>query len=393
MGRIGALALVIAIAFPNLLFIMPDDEVTAQPFSSTLVTIDGEIDLWGSSFYAGGTGFWNDPYIIESSDTAPLGLKVLNIPKYVVIRNMTFRSTTGHFALNISDVSVCKLDNITIKEHPHLIKATGATELWIVNSTLDDIPTSYDYKWNTYTSPLWIYTSNGVHLVNSSLTGISNVTWDTNYKTISGSEIEIENCAFDMGMVMIYAADGKYNIGNCSLQDNSTIELRDANPPASSFSARWNQFNNSVLMVGKVNGATISDNLFEGDFSRLYIGLSYPIMSDVVNNSFLRSGGISCYAGSHTTMNYYNIIGNNFSHCINGAITINRHNVDNVYFWKNLFLYNRNSDDVYDEPQVDVRNTAHSGYRSVYWSKGGIGNYWTDWTGPDDNNDGIVDIP
>jgi len=56
-------------------------------------------------------------------------------------------------------------------------------------------------------------------------------------------------------------------------------------------------------------------------------------------------------------------------------------------FWENAFIYNRGTNDTYNPSNPQAR--ALTGYN--YFSQEGVGNYWHDWTYPDDNGDGIVD--
>lgn len=54
----------------------------------------------------------------------------------------------------------------------------------------------------------------------------------------------------------------------------------------------------------------------------------------------------------------------------------------------NIFIGNNGNDGTYSTETVQ----AFDAYLSCQWSYGGYGNLWADWTSPDDDGDGIVDI-
>jgi parallel beta-helix repeat protein len=64
---------------------------------------------------------------------------------------------------------------------------------------------------------------------------------------------------------------------------------------------------------------------------------------------------------------------------------------DSMYnlIYNNSFWYNHGSGDVYDSSHIQ----AYDDYINQWNTTTGYGNYWNDWTSPDDNGDGIVDDP
>ena len=50
--------------------------------------------------------------------------------------------------------------------------------------------------------------------------------------------------------------------------------------------------------------------------------------------------------------------------------------------------YNNGATDNYDSNHIQGYNNGTN-----YWGHKGRGNYWSDWTTPDNNHDGIVDNP
>jgi parallel beta-helix repeat protein len=58
--------------------------------------------------------------------------------------------------------------------------------------------------------------------------------------------------------------------------------------------------------------------------------------------------------------------------------------------WNNTFSHNNGASDTYDPAHVQ----AYDGETNNWWNgSDGYGNYWSDWTSPDANMDGIVDNP
>lgn len=393
MGRKGVVVLLILVLTMSGTIHSTGGISIKKIFSEEIVKIDGVSELQNSTVFFGGSGKTTDPYIIEGENSSQIGLVVSNIPGTLIIRNFEFMTSTNYSALKISDITHCCMENITIKNHPHLIMASGDTNLKILNSTFEDIPTGYQYIENSFIFPIGITIIGELRITNSTFKGVQNQTQSSSYKLLSSSKIEIQNCRFDNAVIGIRSVGGIIDIGNCTFNDLSIFEMSDYGTPPISYKAQDNIFDNSSLWIGQVNGASIIQNRFEGLYSELLIGLSYPVYSYVQNNTFFKSKGLSNYYGNYGDINYYYITENKFTYCNNGAMRFGRYGASDLRIWKNLFRYNSNSGVNFTIPQVSISNTQHSGYHDVNWSKDGIGNYWSDWKKPDINNDGFVDDP
>jgi parallel beta-helix repeat protein len=99
----------------------------------------------------------------------------------------------------------------------------------------------------------------------------------------------------------------------------------------------------------------------------------------------------TCYSsgdnGIYVLFSNYNTLSNNTLKNNRGhGIHLAASNYNSVY--GNLMISNNGSSSVYNgRPQSDDTGTGN------HWNTGSYGNYWSDWTAPDNNSDGIIDKP
>lgn len=154
--------------------------------------------------------------------------------------------------------------------------------------------------------------------------------------------------------------------------------------------------------------------VWENDIERSTTGvyLDRYIYGRSINWNLVRRNSITeCFQGIFTFLTSNTIIeGNNISYCKGNGIEIGEltdnatvrdnilwHNLgygvllagENNLIYNNTFHFNNGTTDVYDPLYVQ-------GYDGGYfngWYEDGRGNVWSDWRGPDENEDGIVDRP
>lgn len=135
------------------------------------------------------------------------------------------------------------------------------------------------------------------------------------------------------------------------------------------------------LLLAFSNNCTIENNNFSAN--KYGIRLIYQCDGNVIaNNTISNNMEYGVYIEHYSNRNI--ITNNKISHnryygvCILEYCNYNRIHHNN--FFENNY---KNSDHA---QAIDVTGTN-------FWNTSTEGNYWSDWTGPDDNHDGIVDIP
>ncbi len=157
---------------------------------------------------------------------------------------------------------------------------------------------------------------------------------------------------------------------------------------------------------GQITGLMIANNTIDSSIlNGTY--LSSTTSSRLINNSFLSSGsnGVFIGAGCHDLVMEGNQMSNNdgaglhFRNADDNEIIGNlflSNALEGVYLEEgsgnvihgNALLFNKDSGRQYSS----LRPQAYCGDEGNNWSLG-TGNLWADWLSPDDNDDGIVDLP
>lgn len=141
------------------------------------------------------------------------------------------------------------------------------------------------------------------------------------------------------------------------------------------------------LMVTLSNGTMIRNNTCNGS-GDLAISLQGGSGCAIANNTCsLNRGGIYL-SGSFECNISGNFLYGNREHGVHLGLTSSGNGV-----WGNVFAYNNGSTDSNDP----LRSQARDDGRDNRWNASGlpesVGNYWHDWTVPDTDMDGIVDVP
>jgi parallel beta-helix repeat protein len=339
----------------------------------------------------GNAGFTNESGVVSGSGT---------VPDPYVISDWDINATTAH-GIEIRDSSV-----------PFIIKHCNVH---------DGIDPSYRSAVRLYNCVNGILENNSCSTNNAcgiSLDYSSNITLNDN------------NCSNnDVGIFLVDSDNIAVNRNDCSNNPNGGINLASS----SNNSIRDNKcLNNSI---GIWLGASDSNNLlYNNNCSNNGVGInvdrsdantlngntcinndgaiqiSYSSYNTIVNNecSSSRNVGMSLFLSNNNTV-FNNIClnngivgvdlsassgnsfaSNNFSFNVEHGLIIYYAASANNSIWNNTFYHNNGATDSFDVAHVQ----ANDGGTSNRWnSTDGYGNYWSDWTGPDDDMNGIVDVP
>jgi len=149
-----------------------------------------------------------------------------------------------------------------------------------------------------------------------------------------------------------------------------------------------------IQLTNYSSGNTLNNNSCWDSFIGIYLDSS---SSNTLSNNSCTVG----HTGIYLLESNYNTVRNN--NCSNSVLFgIRLENSGHNKIWNNTFIGNNGAGSVYDFAHVQASEYDDSMFFSGFvetnqWytsgSSQGYGNYWGDWAIPDNNRDGIVDIP
>ncbi|MGA1793807.1 MAG: hypothetical protein ACMUHM_07645 [Thermoplasmatota archaeon] len=370
------------------------------PTASGPFTIDGDSELASSIFLQGGNGSISNPYVLSGIPYDAGGLVVKNITSWVKIWSQRIDTDADGYPLIVEDVRGCILDNVSITDDQYLLDVRGKTNFTIISSNF--LCTRVE---GTGIYPVAIGTSQVVSVANSSFRSVhvENVEYGfTNYYAILGEHISVSGSNFSKVKLMLKVPDigHSFSVTDCRFDNNSILI------PQGYWgnSTKWimsSEFHGSYIDVRDCYGYRIINSSFLRPGSGIMFGWSStPFMPElyslVKGNTFENSDGlhVSTLYSTRKYIRKVHITENYFGNCSSGAIFFRyMMDIDFVFIWKNIFYHNRGTGDTYSN--MSQADTEHgflnlSGNTYQYY-RDGLGNYWRDWTGPDDDNNGIVD--
>jgi parallel beta-helix repeat protein len=293
-----------------------------------------------------GSGTDTDPFLIQGWDinaSTANGIEIRNASAHFIVRDCHIHD--GRFQWESNYSGIC---------------------LWsCVNGTLDS---------NNCTD-----NREGIYLNSSSKNTIIN-------NTCSGAPF-----ISDVGIILEFCSDNSLVNNTCfsnvycglSVSSSSGNIFVNNNCSNNRYEAMYfSHSDNNILANNRIYG--------NGDVA---IGL----YSDSSNNILVGNTAVGNYYGialiGSANGSNFNVIANNYiSNTHEYGLDIGTLSCRSNTIWNNTFVGNNGATDIYDASHIQAFDGGWSG--SNWWNRtGGYGNYWSDWTAPDSNNDGIVDNP
>lgn len=248
-------------------------------------------------------------------------------------------------------------------------------------------------SWNTMTE----YTGSGILLMSSYDNLVANNTMSTSVGNVgidlegdSGNNIVENNTCSDILGQGIYISSYSGN----TVHYNTIDRTGDAGIflyGASSNAIAWNTMRNNALssiLVQTSTGNYIQNNtVLNGDDIGIF--LTDGSDSNFVTNNSVSDNSLQGIAIA--TSNYNQVSGNRLSGNAAEGVYAYSGTTGNV-IWNNTFAFNNGTTTAYD-PASPQAHDEGTNLWNTSGSPHGWGNFWSDWTAPDDDLDGIVDQP
>lgn len=260
-----------------------------------------------------------------------------------------------------------------------------------------------------------VMTNNGVTMISYALEDCT--TNDINISnTVNGRPVYFYR---DQSGITVPANAGEIILANCTnvVVQNQNIGYAHVGIEvafSTNITIDNNTFSNNSygILLWFANNSTLSNNtIHNNDVSPddwwYGIGLHYSSNNTICNNTFsdsiyglgLRSSSDNnMITNNHCFNNSYGLClwESNYNKIAQNQISSNTYygmsafaSIENV-IWNNTFIGNNGATDSYDASHVQANET----FTPNWWnSTDGYGNWWSDWTGPDADMDGIVDLP
>ncbi len=368
-------------------------------------------------------GIVDSPYIINTNIRVTDWYPLVNPTRPIPGQNQTPPPTQKPPKINTNNVLIAYVNELynvkytaTDPDTPqqNLTWSMNTTASWLTfypNRTLAGTPNSSDI--GSYIVKIIVSDGKLIDSTNFTLTVMNrtipsgngtvlNVRTQVRYKTISSAVTEANAGDKLKVFANIYKEDVLVNKpltlegeeGKTILEANSTtaIEIRDINTTVSGFTIRnsntgmkldgwiWSFYsfditvykctfiNNSVaIRIEAERGFNIYDCIFKTNTNGIVLTSSFG--SEIHDCTFEQNKGYAI-----------DILGGNSSS-------------EKINIWNNTFNNNNGAGSKYNSANIQARDDVYKFFRNYWNTSDGFGNFWSDWLSPDNNNDGIVDIP
>ncbi|MCK5773275.1 MAG: right-handed parallel beta-helix repeat-containing protein [Thermoplasmata archaeon] len=389
----------VVLLLSSFIMISSEGDVNGQVTFHSPIRIMGVMEV-GTNGISSGSGTSDDPFILEGvvvNSSVTDGIVIENVTQHLVIRNCVVVYGMRNY---VSGIKVRNSTNITISSCQVYqtrtginISSSGRISLWdnYVASTHtgyllninDSMMVNCSAEWNGYYG-MRFHDSNNNQIVDSSSSnncGVLGVASGLTMLNSSGNTIK--ECSFDLnygeGVSLLYGSDDNY-LSGCSMGWNVNglyvIGSELNRVEFCSFRSNTNGISLSNATFTHIDNCKLRSNfkgvhLYRSQYNRLF-------------GSILESNdeGVSIFSSPNNR-----IIGNKISNGSSyGVIIGNRVGVEERsngnMVWENWFIGNNRG-------FVQARDQGDG----TIWVGDNRGNLWSDLPGPDNDTDGIVDIP
>jgi parallel beta-helix repeat protein len=343
------------------------------------ILIDGDVGFLGDNSSTGiswGSGTESDPYIIENLDidaSSPDGIHIRNSDVHFIVRGCHicngFPMYAGVRLYNCTNGTL--IDNI----------CSGNDDGIYLHSSNDNEVIGNNCSSGNYRG-IYLYLSDDNYVSDNDCSsnqfnGISLEFSDDN--TVCNNE-----CNSNIGRnVYIYFSDNNtVNNNDCSMNSARCIYLYSSvnNTISDNNCSSNNAY--GIIIEYSARITIINNDCRSGDWGlALYSSISCVITGNDFSDAYY---GIALYSSSGNIITWNEISGNQEY----GIILLSDGHDNSI--WNNTFTDNNGASSTYDSNHVQA---CDDGSNNWWNSTEGYGNYWSDWTTPDADFNGIVDEP
>ncbi len=335
-----------------------------------------------------GDGSQVNPYVISdyliNGNGHGYGIFIGNVTSHFVIRNCQITDATGNWHFYYEDNGVylynssnalidgCWVDNGTVGIYIYesdLITVRSSTIVDLTGNAIsgnyaNNITVSNNTFKNTGTAIYFSYFCNNIQIRDNLIQDCSGI--GIGLGSLTGNCVIERNTISGCANNGILLSHSEYNIVRYNFIRWCPVGIQVEMEEGAGF-CQYNEISNNTIRENNIGIG--SDKVFLNTYE--YNNISY---------SGLR--GIEIGPASHNETIRYNDLYRNdgYGLFIEGDV---------CFVYGNSFIMNNNSTGTYNFSWVQARN---DGVGSV-WAMNGRGNYWSDWIAPDNDSNGIVDIP
>jgi len=316
------------------------------------ILIDGNAEFTDANGVVAGSGTESDPYVIvgwDISASTANGIEIRNTDAHFVIRDCHVHDGGSNYdGIHLYDCANGTLDGNNCSSNNYYgIYLDSSSNNNLNNNTC---------IWNNNRA-IGLYSSNDDTLTNNTCSNSHDGIWL--YST-SGNTLSNNTCSNAWyGICLEYSGGFTISGNNCS-NNGYGIELYFSSGNTISNNSCFSNWGEG-MHLDQSHGNTLSNN---------------NCSDNVV--------GILIYFSNDNNLSY-NTCSSNSQYGIYLAILTSGNTISN-----NIFIGNNGASSTYDPSHVQG---GDDGTNNRWNSTDGYGNYWSDWTGPDADMDGIVDVP